>query len=1125
MVRYSGLQKEVFALYRQCLRVSRKKPESSRAHFESYARNEFKKSIGLDKKDFGAIEYLLRKGRRQVEIQTTTPSAAEEVLRTPLSAALQQERRKQRQIARSRSKSSPSSIATSSRRKGYGRMSRNIQFVGKQNLRVRNGTRSPYQNRNVIVSSDGAGVFTKRPPFDSTQSTGTVLDFGDTDIPCGSQPTGTEHHNRKDIRFASRGPVTRISKAAEKTRIAKRRSVTPSIGRQSPRQQSPDRTHTRAFDKIHQQKPHKRPQVADLGRSYDPRIDPCEHIDCTPADEYVSLESAPNSQAQTSAISSAESSQKTAKARFNDATLWETIDSTRFPPDDASISTPVPSSDAPTSNVSSRNRKQARQLTRFQKQLELHYKAVSSLPKQSLVLSPSATTISANTVKAFLPYHTQFKSAGLAITSHEQQRKSLPPKRNSYSPCIESIADRKQNEVGGNDGHGSFVSGTTGTTGTTILGFTPPHEKTYGVSTKDRARSSSASDYTAVGFTPPHEKMISRPVFQQNRQGPISSNRNNIPWLQRQDVSPKQTLPPPRMSKTQPSRYKNSRFGEPPASYQGPKNMAGLVPMTQQTNEVEQNPLEYSEDDQSSSTVKAMSQQINEKATQTEPASMKYVDARTQTVDEESTDQKYEDSLTYLCGSTNPDKDSSNNTARHTRVPTTENAKDLAATALSCTWKRSRLPWERPKRTATPCPMAASDHGVNGDPCDLQQDSENPTEVCSTVSDAQNCETPISQLTPRLPTLAPVKCLGCEVLINKNENLDGPTGQAQSNSISEDANAQPHIEQAHSLCQQCSQSVYTAYVVTPSRKPTSPPRHSHSHTHGVHDRSAQPQEAAFRNMDDEEVADATSNSHVHKSKHRRRKSEQHSRHTDPVKQSSIPRIDPSLNLPSQEIEQYGDYVQSSSQPRKARHIHWPHSQRHGAPAQQSNGAEAAAVRHYTSSSRPKHHTKTHGSHHMHHAPNSASSLSNPAPHRTSKTTNQKVFDGLQVATAAACDKDLDAWLIEVNGTGVRHFLANLSKFEPLGVNALSNVAKRAARDRREQLLVWEKVREQNLMKQEQERTERHIHRDKHTKLGLDMETDGPKGAEEARWILEDSGLKKDGKGGFSLGKEGIVRDD
>ncbi|KAH8657530.1 hypothetical protein BGZ60DRAFT_383722 [Tricladium varicosporioides] len=67
-MRYSGLQKEVLNLYRMCLRESRKKPVTTRSHFEAFARSEFEKSIRLDKKDFGAIEYLLRKGQRQLEM-------------------------------------------------------------------------------------------------------------------------------------------------------------------------------------------------------------------------------------------------------------------------------------------------------------------------------------------------------------------------------------------------------------------------------------------------------------------------------------------------------------------------------------------------------------------------------------------------------------------------------------------------------------------------------------------------------------------------------------------------------------------------------------------------------------------------------------------------------------------------------------------------------------------------------------------------------------------------------------------------------------------------------------------------------------------------------------------------
>ncbi|KAH7274511.1 hypothetical protein B0J15DRAFT_386281 [Fusarium solani] len=68
MARLSGLQKEVLALYRNCLRESRKKPQATRPHFENFARNEFARNLKIDKREFAAIEFLLRKGRRQLEV-------------------------------------------------------------------------------------------------------------------------------------------------------------------------------------------------------------------------------------------------------------------------------------------------------------------------------------------------------------------------------------------------------------------------------------------------------------------------------------------------------------------------------------------------------------------------------------------------------------------------------------------------------------------------------------------------------------------------------------------------------------------------------------------------------------------------------------------------------------------------------------------------------------------------------------------------------------------------------------------------------------------------------------------------------------------------------------------------
>ncbi|SPN96713.1 related to Found in Mitochondrial Proteome [Cephalotrichum gorgonifer] len=72
---HSGIQKEVLALYRQCLRACRTKPariggkyQEARPAFKSFARAAFEQNVGISKREFGLIEYLLRKGKRQLEV-------------------------------------------------------------------------------------------------------------------------------------------------------------------------------------------------------------------------------------------------------------------------------------------------------------------------------------------------------------------------------------------------------------------------------------------------------------------------------------------------------------------------------------------------------------------------------------------------------------------------------------------------------------------------------------------------------------------------------------------------------------------------------------------------------------------------------------------------------------------------------------------------------------------------------------------------------------------------------------------------------------------------------------------------------------------------------------------------
>ncbi|KIW61832.1 hypothetical protein PV05_01904 [Exophiala xenobiotica] len=70
-MRYSGLQREVVRLYRQCLRAASKKPEASKERFRNAARREFRQNQKIDKKDFAAIEALLRMGSRKLELYSS----------------------------------------------------------------------------------------------------------------------------------------------------------------------------------------------------------------------------------------------------------------------------------------------------------------------------------------------------------------------------------------------------------------------------------------------------------------------------------------------------------------------------------------------------------------------------------------------------------------------------------------------------------------------------------------------------------------------------------------------------------------------------------------------------------------------------------------------------------------------------------------------------------------------------------------------------------------------------------------------------------------------------------------------------------------------------------------------
>ncbi|PWW76138.1 hypothetical protein C7212DRAFT_189288 [Tuber magnatum] len=64
----SGIQRDVLALYKLCLREAGKKPTEVQNNFRNYARASFRAHLDVNQRDFATIEHLLRVGRRKLEV-------------------------------------------------------------------------------------------------------------------------------------------------------------------------------------------------------------------------------------------------------------------------------------------------------------------------------------------------------------------------------------------------------------------------------------------------------------------------------------------------------------------------------------------------------------------------------------------------------------------------------------------------------------------------------------------------------------------------------------------------------------------------------------------------------------------------------------------------------------------------------------------------------------------------------------------------------------------------------------------------------------------------------------------------------------------------------------------------
>ncbi|KAI3431886.1 uncharacterized protein J3R85_007753 [Psidium guajava] len=67
--RLSGMQKQVLALYRGFLRAARSKSPDDRRRIDSIVSSEFRRNARqVDRKNFLYIEYLLRRGKKQLDL-------------------------------------------------------------------------------------------------------------------------------------------------------------------------------------------------------------------------------------------------------------------------------------------------------------------------------------------------------------------------------------------------------------------------------------------------------------------------------------------------------------------------------------------------------------------------------------------------------------------------------------------------------------------------------------------------------------------------------------------------------------------------------------------------------------------------------------------------------------------------------------------------------------------------------------------------------------------------------------------------------------------------------------------------------------------------------------------------
>ncbi|KAH7417537.1 hypothetical protein BKA64DRAFT_302755 [Cadophora sp. MPI-SDFR-AT-0126] len=779
------------------------------------------------------------------------------------------------------------------------------------------------------------------------------------------------------------------------------------------------------------------------------------------------------------------------------------------------------------SETASRSPSQRKALARFTKGIELYLQAARKHPSQSLVSSLSSsslTGLSACTIQELKPYQSQFQSAGLAVTSTEQKGiaklqkwptpPSTPPKDDKY------VQSRTSLMMSNNDNQklaqeAKLPSYASGSTGTTVLGWTPPHEKTYGSpSAKEKRRASVSTDQTIIGFTPPHEMYASSPKPAREAPAPPrASTKKSLPWLRKAGISP-EASPTKNLSDVS-AMHERHRPSTPLGSWVSTFDVPEPTDTRKESQsvdksrpEISQRPMQVNRADVKSSARKStatnyMNQVVDEMARQSTLAlienpetglpKMDYVHIGTQTlalsppisrrdtIQDNQAEREVDIGRALVSSSRSKTFPLKSNNYKGDYVQPSAEPFSFAPQHKSS--RLSKVTWkvvEQESQAATGKPQYQSD----AESAVLQQQpsfqsNAVPGERTRTFPCAT---TPIRRIGPyQAPPQSRSAYKSMDESKTSSVQKDEESYQSQHVSSEPSSIAPSSRHSPLPLCTQCTGPLNPELGPEPITKPE-------PSIHACTARSSTQCQQCFPSRNSSIAVSplqATLPAEVRA----------------PIEVQYLPsRRSTRPIIPARPF----DYPEDTSSPKEAEVVVDTSKLNYTAGKKRPQSLAELAFEEYTKqepmadpmkraslprlklrpviSETPKHvhcystvsRPKT-----IPQMPIMPTVETVPFPAvasitsadsssvKSGRVSEKQVFKGLHVATVAACDEDVDKWIEEITGSSARKFLSTLSAFDGLGVNTLAGVARKAAKQRREKLEVWEAIREKRLAEQDQ----------------------------------------------------------